>query len=736
MVSKQVRKHSWAIISIFLLFFVPSFGLGAHTPTNPITTPQAQAFFKAAKDLYDAMLDDHNSALQVALKAERDPSKTNRSLMTSKVVTRRYKTWISLATQMIDHVPFMARLKSLPLYDQIRGFEALHAFGLVRAKINNEVDCEDALENGAPPPKPLEAQKLLEVLQQNLEFFYPLLINASKQGLSLESFLRTLNWRTGFVFSTYDYQSALLAQLHFSSEDYDTKLKTLKDMLAKDSSPTILRLKTLRVGLDNFFLNSFDYDFPRTESIAYNEQLIEIFYKQVQKTLGLSLQDIHHWKDYYAYRFYTWLYSVRALSASQPPAPLNLFACFNASKEDIPACQALLKRPGAYFYRYFRHTRLISFEDQPCLYLTPQNTIQTFRSKNPLCRALQAHPPNMGAPVPSNLIKAFQKAQDTLIYMLDTPPHDLKPFKKRLQAILQATPLASLRGAKWHHLLDYERLHLLALLRGSLGSFDFDMDKHYPAFISAPMLAYYYLRLLHFFYAPLIEATKQGLDPSVYLKDLKKSVLNNTYPCAQDKLCARPDNTPESPWLEYFRIAKLGSYLVRGYKDGYSSESISPVDWTAYAWDEKRGFLFYRDLAKWWTPKEAPLWDLYYKKRIEAFFANKDFYIDTLLHPEKISADRLRANPTPCFTPKYLNQQSVHDCQLILEKQNFNSSKIRDYLESMRLLSVDNSPCLYLHGKEQLRAFNSKNPLCQALQTRPPNFSPSSHILKRTLVNR
>ncbi len=727
MVSKQVRKHSWAIISIFLFFFMPSFGLGAHTPTNP----QEQAFFKAAKDLYDSLVNAHNTALKVALKAECVPSQMDQSAMTPQVVARRYKTWISLATQMIDNVPFMARLKSLPLYDQIRGFEALHAFGLVRAKINNEVDCEDALENGAPPPKPLEAQKLLEVLQQNLEFFYPLLINASKQGLSLESFLRTLNWRTGFVFSTYDYQSALLAQLHFSSEDYDTKLKTLKDMLAKDSSPTILRLKTLRAGLDNFLFNRFDYGIDGQEERAY--------YKQVQKILGLSLQDIQRWRNYYAYRFQTWLNGVRALSTSKPPIPLdrlNIYDCLNASKEDILACQAFLKNPSAPLYYYFRISRLIAFGDQPCLYLTPQNTIQAFPSKDPLCQSLQANPPQMGVVVPSNLVKAFQEAQDSLIYMLDTPPHDLKPFKKHLQAILQATPLASLRAPKWQHVLNYERLHLLALLRGSLGSFDFDMDKHYPAFISAPMLAYYYLRLLHFFYAPLIEATKQGLDPSVYLKDLKKSAPNNTYPCAQDKLCARPDNTPESPWLEYFRIAKLGSYLVRRYKDGYSSESISPVDWNVPAWDEKRGFLFYRDLAKWWTPKEAPLWDLYYKKRIEAFFANKDFYIDTLLHPEKISADRLRANPTPCFTPKYLNQQSVHDCQLILEKQNFNSSKIRDYLESMRLLSVDNSPCLYLHAKEQLRGFNSKNPLCQALQTRPPNFSPPSHILKRTLVNR
>ncbi len=456
-------------------------------------------------------------------------------------------------------------------------------------------------------------------------------------------------------------------------------------------------------------------------------------YKQVKKTLGLSLQDIYLWRKYYAYRFNTWLYGVRTLSASQPPAPLNLFACFHASKEDIPACQALLKHPDAHFYDHFRYTRLIAFNDQPCLYLTPQNTIQTFPSKNPLCQTLQAHPPKIGAPVSSDLIQAFQEAQDTLIYMLDTPPHDPKPLKKRLKAILQATPLASLRGAEWHHVLSYERLHLLALLRGSVSSFSGIDDRYPPANTSIPVLAYHYLHLLDFFYTPLIKAVKQGLSPSVYLQDLKKSARNATYPCAQEKLCTRPDNTPESAWLEDFRSTKLGSSLVKRYE--YDVFNKPFVEWDFSIMDYERGVLANRDLAKRWTPKEAPLWDLHYKRRIEAFFDNKDFYTDTLLHPEKISLDRLRANPTPCFTPKYLSPASVQNCQLILEKQSFNTLKIRDYLKSMRLLSVDGSPCLYLHGKEQLRAFNSKNPLCQALQTRPPNFSPPSHI-KRTLYNR
>ncbi|WP_205589503.1 hypothetical protein [Helicobacter labacensis] len=240
-----MKKHSWVIISIFLFFFVPSFGLGApHTPTNP----QEQAFFKAAKDLYDSLVNAQESALQAAIKAECDPSQTDQSLMASKAVARHYKTWISLATQMIDHVPFMARLKSLSLYNQIRSFEALHAFGLVRAKINNWVNCANVFwHDEVPPPKPLEEQKLLKVLQQNLEFFYSLLLNASKQGLPLESFLHTLTWGTAYksptLFGTYTYQYTLLSQLRFSSKEDSAKLKELKEILAKDSSPTICALK-------------------------------------------------------------------------------------------------------------------------------------------------------------------------------------------------------------------------------------------------------------------------------------------------------------------------------------------------------------------------------------------------------------------------------------------------------------------------------------------------------------
>ncbi|GMT38441.1 hypothetical protein NHP20013_05090 [Helicobacter bizzozeronii] len=679
-------------------------GLNLHATESP-QSPNA-LFFKAATSLYDSLVNAHNSALQVALKAECDPSKMDRSFMTAQVVARRYKTWINLAIQMVDHVPFMQRLKHLPLYPQIRGFEALHAFAMVRAKISGEVSCEDALENGAPPIKPLEAQKLLKDLQYNLKFFYSLLINISKQGLPLESFLNHLTW-VGF----FDYQNTLINNLNFSSKDYDTKFKALENMVAKGSSPTILHLKTLRAGLDNFLFDNGDYDIASQEKRAY--------YKQLQTILGLRLYDMQLLKDYYAYRFDIWLKGVRQLSPSQPPAPLDrvgFYACLKDSKTDTQACQALLKNPDIDFYNYFRRVRLITFGNEPCLYLTPQNTLQNFPSKDPLCQTLQANPPQMGMVVPSHVAKAFQNAQDALIHMLNKAPHDLKPFNASLQAILQATPLATLQGPKWHHVLDYERLHLLALLSGSLNFTDFDTDTYYSGSVSAPMLAYNYLHLLDFFYTPLIKAVKLGLGPSTYLQNLKQSAPHSNYPCKKDDSCTRPKNTPKSLWLEDFRSAKSGTFLVNRYKFNFSFEDLIYVKWGAPAWDEKRGYLFYRDLAKWWTPKETPLWDLHYKNRIEAFFANQDIYTDTLLHPEKVSADRLRANPTACLQPQYLNKEAKATCLQIFQQHTYNPKPLQKYLNSLRLISINNAPCVYLNSKDKLQVFKSDNAICLALQ--------------------
>ncbi|WP_104684781.1 glycoside hydrolase [Helicobacter bizzozeronii] len=670
-------------------------------------SPKSQnaPFLKAAQRLYDSLVDSHNSTLQVALKAKCDPSKMDRSFMTPQVIARRYQTWMNLAIQMIDHVPFMQRLKHLPLYPQIRGFEALHSFAMVRAKIP-EVGCDQALYEGTPPIKPLEAQKLFNTLQHNFKFYYTLLLNLSKQGLSLETFLNQLTWS---LFSSY--QGTLVDNLNFTSKDSNAKYKELENMLAKDSSPTIARINTIKAGLDNFLFNNGDYD------IAYEEE--RAYYKQLQTTLGVSLYDMQLLKDYYAYRFDIWLKGVRTLSPSQPPAPLDrvgFYACLKDSKTDTRACQALLKNPGMDFYNYFRRIRLITFGDEPCLYLTPQNTLQNFPSKDPLCQTLQANPPQMGMVVPSHVAKAFQNAQDALIHMLNKAPHDLKPFNASLQAILQATPLASLQDPKWQHVLDYERLHLLALLSGSLNFTDFDTDTYYSGSVSAPMLAYNYLHLLDFFYTPLIKAVKLGLDPSAYLHNLKQSAPHNTYPCTKNKFCARPKNTPKGPWLEDFRSAKSGTFLVNRYKFNFSFEDLIYVKWGAPAWDEKRGYLFYGDLAKWWTPKEAPLWDLHYKNRIEAFFTNKDLYIDTLLHPEKVSANRLRANPTACLQPQYLNKEAKATCLQIFQQHTYDPKPLQKYLNSLRLISINNAPCVYLNSKDKLQAFKSDNALCLALQ--------------------
>ncbi len=665
-------------------------------------------FFKAATSLYDSLLKAHNSALQAALKAQCAPNDMDRVVIAPEVVAQHYKEWLTLAAAMIDHVPFMTRLKSLPLYHQIRGFETLHAFGLVRAKISGKMDCKKALKHGIPPLKPLQAKQLLDDLQHNLEFYYPLLLNASKQGLPLESFLDNLNWDFSFTFSAKDYQRTLLNRLRFDSKDDDHNLKTLKGMLSKGNSPTILRLKTLKAGADNFLFNRYDY------GVAWQEE--RAYYQYAPQFLGLSLWDISRLHQYYAYRFKTWLGGVRTLSPSNPPVPLDrvgFFGCLNASKADIPACNALIKQRSAFFYFFFRSTRLLAFHDQPCLYLTPQNTLQNFPSKDPLCQILQANPPQMGRRVPTNLINAFKKAQESLITMMDTPPYAVAPFKQSLQAILQATPLATLQGPKWNQLLSYEQLHLFALLRGSVYYFRANLNKHRPKFISIPMLAYHYLNLIHFFYAPLIEAAKQGLDPSAYLQAIQ-STQKPQNPCKEVGDCDEPTDIPESPWLTDLSIAQVGADLTNRYQQG---NTIPMVDWDLPAHDEKHTFASNSDLAKWLTPKSAPLWDLHYIKQVVAFFYNADIYTDSLLHPQKLSINRLRESPSACLHPKYLNSEAQATCLDIFQQRTYDIKDLQQALQSMRLLSIDDSPCVYLDSQNKLQTFKSSNPLCHALQT-------------------
>ncbi|WP_104725857.1 hypothetical protein [Helicobacter felis] len=712
-----MKKHAiwpWFVIPTFLAVFLLSFWFIAraqHTPPNSAQFPlDKEAFYQASQNLYDSIL----KAIKETSK-EATCNHVDTTIYDAGVLDDHAKAWIELATTMVDALPTIKQIQaSLPkvLATRIRSFEILHAFFLVRDKIPgvscySDLSPDDIYADGVFNPDPLDKEALLENFSTSLKLVYALLIQSAQQGLDVNAYLHFLGQQASIP------EPNLIQGLG----------SFLKDGNLASANPTIFaQLKTLYSsarpipGLSIF-------------SIELGPYTGEAYYNEMFKPLGLDVEFFQALSQSYVAALYVRADGLQEMASQTKPLEQTLKSfphlCFNTalSKQMKATCRDVLARPNAPLQDYLRAFRLIGFDNQPCLYLTPQNTIQTFRSKNPLCRVLQAHPPQMGAPLPKDLMITFQNAQDFLKNIWNSPMDQdgyLHPpsnwfltLQQHIRAILQATPLASLQGSKWTYLLDYESLHLLALLQGSIARFDPSNWSIEPllflASTPAPLLAQEYARLLDFIYTPLIQAHQQGLNPNAYLSDLKTH-YNFTHVCEAKDACALPSDIPPSPWLEDFKSAQLAWDLIQN-KDKFHLPLSS-----AWAMD------WYDAKARWLKNLSAnqqqvlKLWDLHYRARVEAFFYNKNYYIDTLKHPEYLSAWLLRTNPTPCFHPKYLSPASVQNCQQILNTQSFSPSAYRAYLTTFRLLSFDNNPCLYLHTKDQLRGFNSKNPLCKALQ--------------------
>ncbi|BDQ28332.1 hypothetical protein HAL07_13290 [Helicobacter ailurogastricus] len=175
------------------------------------SAPDTNAFITAAQE-YDSMISAHKATSILALENACEEHMPDPTYYYTDMVEKYAPTWIHLATKMIDALRVMAHIqKSLPqdVSQEIRKFETLHALSLVRDKIpgvncyhfkkndtsvNRSDDDNDDNDNCADlTPHPLNPQALLKNFSQSLEIIYPPLINSFKQGLPLESYLRTLS---------------------------------------------------------------------------------------------------------------------------------------------------------------------------------------------------------------------------------------------------------------------------------------------------------------------------------------------------------------------------------------------------------------------------------------------------------------------------------------------------------------------------------------------------------------
>ncbi|WP_162982677.1 tRNA methyltransferase [Helicobacter vulpis] len=242
-------------------------------------------------------------------------------------------------------------------------------------------------------------------------------------------------------------------------------------------------------------------------------------------------------------------------------------------------------------------------------------------------------------------------------------------------------------------------------------------------------LAHIFLNANTWLYAPLFNAHKAGLDVIAYLGQLhrifsKKQVgvgnivgfnmarldeknLKNIVPhksfrkrLVQDMYIA---DTPTNIFCgEYgFWVSLVLNTIFNG---GIPPDSIAD----AYEFSD-----FIDKNAQRIDPEH--LFDLY-TARVIPLERNAPFYDRLRNDNPKILKDTLKDHPTMCLSPKYLSPQSKQTCQQLFQSQTYNAKDIQEQVQLVRLLSIDDTPYVYLDPKDKLQVFKSDNAICQALQ--------------------
>ncbi|WP_285657243.1 hypothetical protein, partial [Helicobacter bizzozeronii] len=338
---------------------------------------------------------------------------------------------------------------------------------------------------------------------------------------------------------------------------------------------------------------------------------------------------------------------------------------------------------------------------------------------------------------------------------LDALKKDITPLLEHLQAFINHTPLLQALQPKdpkqaqvIKALKAFEMLQLFKFLRASIPDIDCYQN-------STPALKPFeteqntqdFLKGLALIYAPLIEAYHQGLDITDYLQGLQNHlespwlypILRNSVLHQKDMLgytYIKADSPPARAFLQDAQITNKFYKLVRGF--GVYDHNL-----------EEQNFLNAQNAHLLGIGVQAiNLWLDYYKARALTFLGN---YLNTehsnmgdyWIMIYKVYFDRafprdqlictgscvyikdmtaamqmiLPNKPTPCLQPQYLNQEARATCLQIFQQHSYNPKPLHKYLKSLRLISIDESPCVYLNTSDKLQLFKSSNALCLALQT-------------------
>ncbi|WP_104690180.1 tRNA methyltransferase [Helicobacter felis] len=248
----------------------------------------------------------------------------------------------------------------------------------------------------------------------------------------------------------------------------------------------------------------------------------------------------------------------------------------------------------------------------------------------------------------------------------------------------------------------------------------------------ATFVAHEFLHINAWLYAPLFNAQRAGLDVIAYLQQLHRIFskngdlrrMRNIFVFHEKGLYEeqRKNIIPYKPFRKRliqdmhevdipmdifaFRIdypSWVALVMNTIFEGGISANRIP----------DRRTFWDFMDKNAQRIDPEH-LFDLYLA-RVFPLNRNAPYYYDSLQNP-KILKNMLKDNPTMCLSPKYLSPQSQQICQQLFKAQTYNAKNIQEQLHLVRLISIDNSPCVYLDPKDKLQVFKSSNALCLALQ--------------------
>ncbi|WP_104686264.1 hypothetical protein [Helicobacter felis] len=320
-------------------------------------------------------------------------------------------------------------------------------------------------------------------------------------------------------------------------------------------------------------------------------------------------------------------------------------------------------------------------------------------------------------------LQAFEKQRAQDFYTKAWPLLDIFPiFKDRklpahIHKIFKNIVLLLL----WEYLEDTRLTNL-----------DYDPDDSvYPDALEP----YFFLKdtLLPFFFSPLLASQ---LDPLAYVQSLPS--LEQT--CAQGKCAYVKDLT-----------SAMGVFHWLYFIDAYNEFATSPI--SREVWGLVHSVPLRDNLKSAWylvqlSKKHNPFLEEILKRDLntllEAFknyallrglfyLHNIQFYIQGLfqdyypvftqylsghgnIKAYKSAHTRILNQPQLCLLPKYLSQKAKRACLVVLKSPPKSVlDSLRTLLKQMRLLSVDDVPCLYLNPQGEIQHFKSKSAICRAL---------------------